>query len=64
MFLYFYVDKTVDNGLFQKRTGESLFAQGKESDTRLIIMFYQLRSECENTVFDVVCDGRQITCEK
>ena len=63
MFLYFYVDKTVDNSLFQKRTGESLFAQGKESDTRLI-MFYQLRSECENTVFDVVCDGRQITCEK
>ena len=41
-----------------------MFAQGKESDTRFIIMFYQLRAECENTVFDVVCDGRQITSEK
>ena len=64
VFLYFSVDKTVDNRLFEKRKGESMFAQGEESDTRFIIMFYQLRAECENTVFDVVCDGRQIASEK
>ena len=34
---------------------ESLFTQGKESGTRPIIRFYQLCSECENIIFDVVC---------
>ena len=34
---------------------ENLFTQGKESGTRLIITFYQLRYECENIIFDVVC---------
>ena len=43
---------------------ESLFTQGKESGTRLIITFYQLCSECENIIFDVMlCAGRQITYE-
>ena len=42
-------------GYFRNARGESLFTQGKESGTRLIITFYQLCSECENIIFDVMC---------
>ena len=43
-------------GCFRNVRRESLFTQGKESGTRLIITFYQLIcSECENIIFDVMC---------
>ena len=51
------IDKTVDNAVvyFRNVRRESLFTQVKEPGTRLIITFYQLCSECENIIFDVMC---------